>query len=72
MAEKSEAEASKARDKLSDFSQVLMSINNLGDKCQNYTSKLQYQLNMEGYTHKPKSFFNTFNITDDRVKFAIR
>jgi hypothetical protein len=61
---------------MSDFSQVLMAINNLDNKCVEYgeeengkkKSTLRFNINMEGYAHRPK----TFNITDDRVKFAIR
>ena len=54
-----------------------MAINNLEDKCQNYgqedesgkkKSTLRFNLNMDGYAHKPKNF----NISEDRVKFAVR
>lgn len=63
---------------MSDFSQVLMGINNLDNKCVEYgtelneegkkKSTLRFNINMEGYAYRPK----TFNITDDRVKFAMR
>lgn len=62
---------------MSDFSQVLMAINNLENKCHDYggedefgkkKSNLKIYINMDGYPVKPK----TFNITEDRVKFAIR
>ena len=62
---------------MSEFSQVLMSINNMDFKCQDYSgedengkkkSTLRFNINMDGFPTKPK----TFNITEDRVKFAIR
>ena len=72
-----QAQASKARDKMSDFSQVLMAINNLDNKCQEYgqedehgkkKSTLRFNIQMDDFPTRPQAF----NITDNRVKFAIQ
>ena len=69
--------AKNAREKMSKFAQVLMAINNLDNKCQDYggddehgkkKSTLRFNLNMEGFNAKPKQF----DISEGRVKFAIR
>lgn len=78
--EKAESEASKQRNKMSDFAQILMAIDNIETKCSKYgqteedgPGKNRSSLRRPVIMHpsmntKPKHF----EITDQRVDFGIR
>ena len=74
--DQAEQEASKQRNKLSDFSQIIMAINNIEHMCQEYgiddghgkkKSTLRCNVNMDGFASKPKHF----DLDAHRVDFAM-